>query len=1009
MRTSTKLSALITMVLMVTLFDSARAQVKVTGVITSEDGMSVPGAAVIEEGTTNGTVTDFDGRYTLSVAGPESVIQISFIGFETQKITVGSQSTIDVVLPLDVQSLDEVVVTGYGGIVKKEDITGAIAQVDTKELERQPLLNATQALQGRAAGVQVAQSSGAPGAGLRVRIRGNTSLTGENNPLVVIDGIIDADLDAINPSDIESMTVLKDASAAAIYGNRAANGVILVTTKKGSSEIPQINFGYWASFSEPTNKYDYLSPYDYARLVNEGRDESAQLSQVQLDSLVESGAGFLQDEVLNDNAFGQNYNLSVSGRSGDVNYLIGGNYYEQEGVVTGSEFERYNGRIKLDGKRNKLSYGTSLNLTHRVGINNNENQGQTNDLLRNLAIFDPLVPRYDSLGRPYSNSETGFGNNIPTNPLFLATQNRRKQTNNTVQGSVNVGYKIFDFLSANLRSTVRNVDRLTLAYTSPSYIAYRDNETGGRSSNRHYNRLNTQFTAGLNFNKTFDKHSINADFIHERRTSKIRDFSASSGNMPLIEDLNQDGSTSLDESILYNDLGSGSRANADAKTENVSSRRLRSSLLRAVYGYESRYNLTASVRYDESNVFPNNQSGVFPALAASWNISNEAFFPVEQINQLSLRAGWGLTGNENIPTDAALDRRNIYLDDTTEELINKMPGVALNPDLKWETTEQVNIGIDLGLFSNALRLSAEWYKKNTNDLLLKTDAPRVTGYNTLNINAGEVENRGFEVSLNATPIETDLVWNLGVVFSKNVNEVISLGDGREFIELGTVDAENVSPLRLTPGQPSGAFYGYIFEGFEVVDNGDGTTSTVIRYKENTDPEAEDDRFYIGDPNPDFTYGITSSLEYKGFDFSVFLQGQKGGDVFNRLRSIRLGEEGSVGPGTHPDILNRWDPVTNPNSVIRPLGATGGQPVSSAYLEDGSYLRLKNVSLGYTLPASVIERWGVSYMKVYVSGQNLLTITDYSGLDPELSSNVQGWDNGQFPLSKTYTVGVNVRF
>ena len=601
----------------------------VKGVVTDASG-PIPGANIVIKGTTTGTVTDFDGNFEIAV-DTGNVLVISYIGYVTQEINYTGQATIDVLMQEDAALLEEVVVVGYGKSVKKEDLTGAVSVVGSKELEKSPLINVDQALQGRASGVQLTQNSGAPGAGLKIRVRGSNSITGSNSPLVVVDGLIDVDINSVNPSDIQSISVLKDASSSAIYGNRAANGVIIITTKKGASGKSIIEFGSYVSFSDPSDSIDLLSAAEFIDFANTknigatGNPIPVFDSQQKINDFIANSVDY-QDEVYR-TAIAQNYQLSFRGGSEKMNYYVSGNYLDQEGLAINTNFKRYSLRSNINADlTDKLTMSTSLNLIRQEGLNNDPGFGA--GLALGAVGFDKTTPIYDANGN--YNRQTlvvgGVQESVLTNPVFTAMESNGTSAVNRVQANVSLNYNLVENLDFNVSGGI-DYANIAVAYFNPA-----NNDAAQITAGQNANNSNkTQYAFRLNYDNTFsEKHNLNATAIFEERRNLSTGFNA-------------DGRGFYTASTGFDNIGL-----ADTQTigSGTSERTLRSAIGRATYNYDSRYLVTGSVRYDESSVFLKDQGGVFSSFALGWNINNEEFFTSETVSTLRLRGGWGQTGNE---------------------------------------------------------------------------------------------------------------------------------------------------------------------------------------------------------------------------------------------------------------------------------------------------------------------------------------------------------------------------
>ena len=971
------------------LFSSAMlAQVTVTGIVSDQMG-PLPGVNVLEKGTQNGTVTGFDGDYVLEVA-EDAVLVFSYVGFKTQEIAVSGQTTIDVSLKEDAAKLDEVVILGYGKSARKEDLTGSVEAVGIQDIEKSPLVTVDQALQGRVSGVQINQTSGAPGAGLKIRIRGSNSITGNNSPLVVVDGLIDVDINSVNPADIQSINVLKDASATAIYGNRAANGVIIINTKQGLPGKPVVEFGSYLSYAEPSNSIDLLSPSEFIDFANtkniaaSGNPIPVFDSQAKIDEAIANSVDY-QDEVFR-TAVAQNYQLSFRGGSENVRYFVSGNYLDQEGIALNTNYNRYSLRTNINADlSDKLNLKTSLNLIREDGFNNDPGFGAT--LAIGAVGFDPTTPIFNSNGDYNRRTSVvgGIQESVLTNPVFLANETDLQNKSNRVQANIDLKYNLMPNLDFNISGGIDYANR-TNGFFNPATNEGADIVAGQNTLNNN----KYQYAFRLTYDNTFDeKHNLNATAIYEERFNNSQGFNA-------------DGRDFFTPGTGFDNIGI---AELQTIGSFLSERQLRSLIGRATYNYDSRYLLTTSVRFDQSSVFIKDQDAVFTSFALGWNINNEEFFDSNTISTLRLRGSWGETGNELIQTTDALNllRNNPWIPNgggTGSTAI--LPGTRLpNPDLTWETTIQTNVGFDLGILNDRFNMSFNYYVKKTEDLLLTQSVPRFTGRVDQVINAGEVENKGFDLSLSGRIVQgNDFSWDLSANISSNKNEILSLIDDQtEIFPNLSANGPNPAPSIVRVGEPIGAFFGFEFEGVNP-DNGNAIYG--------------EERDIIGDPNPDFTYGINNNFSYKNFDLNFFIQGVQGNDVFNRARALIIGRSGRIPFGTSADLRNAWT-SSNTSAPLPSLNATNTELNSSEFIEDGSFLRLKNVSLGYVLnDNTLMDSIGLDSLRFYISGQNLITITDYSGLDPEVNNGgeidrLAGFDAGALPTSRTITLGLNAKF
>lgn len=970
--------------------------VNISGKITDEDGIGLPGASIIVKGTDTGTTTDIDGNFSFST--PEnSVIVVSFIGYDTQEISVAGRSVINVQLVANVSQLEEIVVVGYGGKQRKEDLTGAIAQVTSEDFDKQPVIKLDQALQGRIAGVQVIQGSGVPGAAFKVRVRGANSLNGSNEPLYVVDGLIGASINNLNASDIASINVLKDASATAIYGNQGANGVVIVTTKRGVKGKGNIEFSTFTTRSDVIDKIDLLDAASFATVVNEKRVEQsapAAFSAAEIADLQSSGGTDYQDELFR-TAITRNHQLAFSGGADNVNYYVSANFADQEGIIINSDYKRYALRANIDGKINeKVDINFNLYGSREIGHNNDDGVNQAVDLVKIALTFDPTTPVFDQNGD--YNLQSQFGNQS-VNPIARALETDFNGYTNTIQSNLGFNYKIIDHLEINVSGGFESRNSTVNGFT-PRILG-----GSGTASSTVRNTLSWQNINRLTYSNQFGASSLSADLVYEVREKEFRLTSASSSNF-------------ANEGVGSDNLGLG-QDNIMVGTD-VSKRTLESIFGRVNYGYDDRYLFTGSVRVDRSSVFPNDPTGVFPSFSVGWKISNESFLSdFSAVSDLKLRGGWGVTGNQEVSTQAAFaalstgSNSNYLFDDATISTGIGPSTQAENLDLTWEETKQWNIGLDGSILNKKVNFSLDYYSKRTEGLLLSKSLAAFTGLSNKFVNAGTVENKGFEISINAYPIaKDDFSWEFGVNLSSNKSEVIELVDGLDELFLGSAFFTNSGSVSIVKvGEELGSFYGYVYEGVDATGN-----AMYTDFNDDSMVDGDNDRTIIGSSNPDFIFGFNNTLTYKGFELNAFIQGSVGNDIYNQARLLSYGYSSFARDATTTDILNHWSDTNTDTNIPRLTSSTND--VSSFSIEDGTFVRLKNISLGYYLPASLLDKLNIQSLKVYVSGQNLMTITDYTGFDPEVSSSSDssndvdaGVDNGEYPTSKSVTVGLTVKF
>ncbi|PCH76842.1 MAG: SusC/RagA family TonB-linked outer membrane protein [Flavobacteriaceae bacterium] len=946
--------------------------ITIKGTVTDMDGMPLPAANIIEKGTQNGAVSDFDGLYTIS-APKGSTLVFSFIGFSPKEVVVGNQTTINVSLA-GANTLDEVVIIGYG-TTKKSDLTGSISSVGAKDFEKQPVFRVEDALQGRASGVQISKNSGAPGAAIKIRIRGANSISSNNQPLVVIDGIIGGDLTGINTNDIESMEILKDASATAIYGSRGANGVILVTTKKGKGDA-KVNISYFTSISKVPDFIDVLAAQEFADIHGitfEGQGENYQ------DRYFQTGIT-------------QNTQVSLSGSEGKIGYFISGNLVDQTGVTINTNYKRYSLRSNLSAKIND-KFSVNLNLTGSIEKSLNLVAGgarTSSDRRGGLTAvlgWDPTTPLRDANGNYNLTSTNAVG---LVNPIAVREQSDAKLTKNNFDANLTANYKITDNLSYTFIGGLLHRNRVIESYRGiPAGSSVELPKVGAAFGSS----LALQNSNILTWHKEYGKNNIKLTGIYEVQSSQNRGFSASGG--PLA----------IPGNFFSLRLGMTPGVNAT-----LSENTMKSWIGRGEYNYNGALFITGTIRSDESSKFrKGNRTGIFPSLSAAynlWSILPENSF----IANLKVRAGYGETGNQSIAPYSTYNTisttsANFPLNGLDESVGIKL-GDTGNPDLTWETTKQSNIGIDFSIFEGRVKLSADAYKKNTTDLLL---AVPITGYNgggKFLENIGEVSNTGFEFTIDGTVFDKEqFSWSSSFNFTTNKNKVEKLaGDQQQMIidPVGNMSNSTGGMGIIKVGEPLGQFYGATFLGTYKTGDTDGTPGSA-KYLRDTDGELV--LGIIGNGTPDYTWGFNNTLTYNKIDLNILFTGSHGFDVLNLTRAQISMAGGNVNNATIGEYRNRWTPENQTN-----IPATGNNFVNSTrYVEDGSFIRLSNIALGYNL--SNIK--GFDTIRIYASAQNLFTLTDYKGYDPEASSTSASSDAGSsidwgaFPNPRTFTFGINI--
>jgi TonB-linked SusC/RagA family outer membrane protein len=1016
----------------------------VTGTVTEESGEPLPGVTVILKGTTQGTVTNADGEYTLTGIPEDATLQFSFVGMQTQEVEVDNQTNIDVTMVVDAIGIEEVVAIGYG-TMKKSDVTGSVTSVKTEDLENVKMQSIDQALAGRAAGVQVIQSSGVPGSAPAVRVRGTTSLQGANEPLYVVDGFPiyagggsgNAGTSAgssnisgianINPSDIESIEILKDASATSIYGARAANGVILITTKSGTAGNDKVSFSADYGFQSITKKMDVMDAYQYALLkneayTNEGSNPVYSESDLQeIRNNPELGTNW-QDEVFQV-APTQEYNISFTGGDRKTNYAITGGYNKQEGIIKSTDFERFTSRINLSRQMNSwLKAGTHISA-FRIFSNQQNVDGL--GVVNGATQFSPILPIYSGQGYSFlpssSASEYTLVNDgiIINNPVATMNEVVRQTLRNGILGDIFVDIKITPNLTAKIKggANISNVKNDT-------YLPSNTNEGQGQNGvgtiryNLNQNWLNENTLSYVN---EFGNHSVNA-VVGATFQENIYEYVLAS-SQGFTNDILQENS--LQGAETYNTPGSG-------KTRWG----LISYLARANYSYNGKYLASIAGRMDGSSRFGiDNKYAFFPSGSVAWRASEEEFIKdLNAFSNLKVRASFGYTGNQEIGLYNSLPTTGTqsytFGDGTLATGVS--PNKIANSSLQWEKTSQIDVGVDMAFFDNRLGLTVDYYYKKTTEMLYSEQVPFTTGFTTYLNNIGSMQNQGIEFEIRGDILRGDLKWNTDFNLSFNRNKVLSLA-GVLYKDVGVNQGHlKIDPWsrRLFVGEPIGAFFGWQFDG--IIQEGETINQTISqvgpgrrKYKDvSSEDDNPDDGKYTGEPDgvvdnadrqvignalPDFIGGMNNNFSYKNFSLNVFLQWSVGNDILNFDKTQLTLPTG--GQNVYAALVNRWTPE-NPSNEY-PLASTNRQIVfNDYYIEDGSYLKIKNIVLGYTFPKTLVKFADRLYL--YSSLNNFITFTKYSGFDPEVSlhgaSNLtMGEDYSTYPQSKTVMFGVKIDF
>lgn len=973
-----------------TLVANAQSKLKVEGVVTdASTGITLPGVNIAEKGKPHGTTTDANGYYTLSNLSEGAVLIVSYIGYDKVEIPVNSNK-IDIKLNSSEHLLEDVVVIGYG-TVKRKDVTTAISSVSTEDINKRPIVSAAQAIQGKAAGVSVIQPNGAPGGETSIRIRGSTSFNGSNDPLYVVDGVPVDNINFLSPNDISDMQILKDASSAAIYGSRAANGVILITTKAGRRGEEKITLNLQLTQNRVANQIDPLN-------VNQYRELQDEIGLIKLpDDLNDQTDWF--DETYNKGEI-QSYQVSVSDGTEKMRYYLSGGYLNEKGILNTSFYKRYNFRASIDNQLKKwLNIGT--NISYSDYSNNGIVTGTGAD--RGGVILSVInTPTYAPVWNPdqpkqYYNNFYGIGN--ITNPIEnMARSANNKARENRLLASGHALFTILPQLKFKSSFTLDRRNRVETAFLDPISTAWGRNQFGEGSDNRNMNTVITWDNVAT-YNKTFNKHNIEvmggSSWTESKYTSNW--INGSHYRNELIPTLN------AANKISWTGTGSG-----------ASDWAIMSYFGRVAYNFDSKYLVTANLRTDgSSKLHPDHRWGVFPSVSAAWRLSSESFMDdFGWIDDLKIRGGWGKTGNQSgIGDYAYLQRYNINRIEwfkTGQE--NSLPTISQanlrTADLTWETTAQTNLGVDLSVLKNRLSFTFDYYYKHTTDMLMYVSLPSgAAAANTIIRNEGEMSNRGFEFAVSSENLVNDnFEWSTDFNISFNKNKLVDLKLQKIYNAAVTSGVVNETVVRNEPGRALGGFYGYISDGVDPE-----TGEMIYRDLNNDGKISSSDRTYIGDPNPDFTFGMTNSFSWKKINLSIFLQGTKGNDIFN---ASRIETEGMYdGKNQSTRVLDRW---RVPGQITDVPKAGFDIRNSSYFVEDGSYLRVKNISLSYNLDILPLRKIGVSRIQPFVSASNLITWTNYTGMDPEVNQwgnngAVQGMDWGTYPQSRSFVFGLNVEF
>ncbi len=949
----------------------------IKGVINDEQGETIIGASVIIKGEDTGTTSDMDGRFTLEA--PEgAILVISYIGYHTQEVKVRKRSLLRVVLKEDNQLLDEVVVVGYG-TVKKSDLTGAVSGVSNRQYKNQPVQRVENILQGRTPGVEVTATSGMPGASMKVRVRGTTSINKSSDPLYVIDGIISSSgLDGINPSDIQSMEILKDASSTAIYGSRGSNGVILITTKQGSEGKAQVTFDASVGLSTVRKQYDLLNAYEYATALNDIRGSST-ISAEDLEAYKNGTKGINWTDLLTRTGITQDYRLAISGGNEKVKYLISGNVLDQEAITIMSDYKRYGIRANIDSEvKPWLTISAKLNASSL----HKHNEGGANWL--HVTNFSPTMELKDP--------ETGVYNTDPYN-MIGSSPYGEMIVNNSDSYSYN--------LNANLTLLFKIMKGLTLSVQGgydydnrPSY-SFRSklDSPGAINSASNTNALHNywQNTNNLTWQKQFGDHSFTAMGVWEISRSWDSQLKGTGSNLN-------------NESVGYWNLGNAAIRDASNSYTEFS---LASGIVRANYDYKKRYFITAALRADGSSKFQgDNKWGYFPSAAVAWDIAQESFMSNQHVlDQLKLRASFGVTGNQDIAAYSTLGMLSgaSYGWGTSTSSTGYWGYQFATPGITWEKTYQYDLGLDMSI--GGFNITVDWFKKQTKDLLFQKQVPKYNGGGTYWVNQGKLNNTGVELSLTTFPVKEAVTWETSLNASYVKNEVADLA-GDDFV-LTANYSDLGGPMQIMkPGYPMGSFYVYQWKGFDdkganLYQKADGSLTTN---------PTSDDLVVKGQASPKWTVGWNNTVTWKNWTLNVFFNAATGYDRLNISRFMAASMTGVSRFVTLRDAYFKgWDHVANKADALYPsLTNTDNKSYANSdfWLEDASFIKLKNISLSYRIPRRVLK---FASVQLSVSAQDLFTITRYKGMDPEVYTSYDGLDYGAYPIPRTITFGAKFRF
>ena len=963
--------------------------VKITGTVVDSSNEPIIGATVTVSDDTNvKAVTIVDGRFTINAA-PGSSLRITYIGYKT--VDVKAADGMRVVMEEESNMLKEVVAIGYGSVQRK-DVTTAVSSVSTKDLDTRPIVSAVQGMQGKAAGVTISQANGQPGATPTIRVRGTTSLNGSNDPLYVVDGVPMTDIDYLSADDIVGMQILKDASSAAIYGSRAANGVVIITTKQGKAGEARISLNAHYALNVVRDNQDPLNAAQYKELMDE-------IGLVKLPDGLTDKTDW-KDEVYRTGNV-QDYQLSVTNGNDKLRYFISGGYTGENGVIKKSSYERYNIRASVENDIRKwlrvnasVAYSDYSYKGTGIISGTGSNRGGVVTSIVNTPTYAPVWDP-DNPGQYYNNF---YGVNITSPAENIARTENNKSSYNRLIATGKATIKFMEGLNLTSSLSFDRLQGIETQFLDPKQT------TNGRD----------------NYGKGHDGRSISSVWVFDNVLNWKKDFglhgldvmAGSSWTASKYSNNYIDGSNYADG--LFQTFNAANKISWTGTGSSASEWAILSYFARLQYNWNDRYLFTANVRADgSSKLAPGHRWGYFPSFSGAWRISSEPFMKdIEWINDLKLRGGWGQTGNQSGLGDYSylasysINRVQWFGEGfDTNAVPTRTQSTLSNPELTWETTSQTDIGLDLTMFNNRLMLYIDWYYKRTSDMLMTITLPAGSApARTLNYNGGTMVNKGWEITLKSVNMKGKFSWDTDFNISFNKNKLESLRLTQVYYSAMTTDYVNDYVVRNVPGRPLGSFYGYVAEGV------DPETGDMIYKDVNKDGViSASDRTYIGDPNPDFTFGLTNNFSWKGFNLNILLQGSVGNDIYN---VSRMETEGMYdGKNQSTKVLDRW---RVPGQITNVPKAGWNIKNSSYFVEDGSYLRVKSVSLSYDVPRKIISKLGINRLQPYFTASNLLTWTSYSGMDPEVNQYgnngaVQGIDWGTYPLNRSFVFGLKLEF